>query len=124
MMMRTSTALVAALAAAMLATGTAGAVTDSACSALGGTVGADQTCHARTENDHYVLDFRFPVDYADQGALTQALSQERDDFVDWFTAMKASPMPGELDIIGRAYRSVAHGACSGRLCPQHCRHGS
>src|SRR5262249_18364330 len=75
------------------------------CSALGGTAGADQTCHVQTEKDDYTLDFRFPVDYPDQAALMEVLTQERDGFVDWFKDMKSNPIPGELDIIGKAYRS-------------------
>ena len=106
MKMRTTTAMVAALVTALLAAAPATAATDSACSALNGTVGADQTCHVQTENDNYTLDFRFPTDYPDQPALTTLLTQERDDFVDWFKDMKSNPVPGELDIIGKAYQSA------------------
>ena len=99
--------MAAALTAAMLAgsTATAVAATDSACSALAGTVDADQTCHMHSTSDDYTLDFRFPVDYPDQSALTTVLTHERDGFVDWFKDMKSHPMPGELDIIGKSYRS-------------------
>jgi hypothetical protein len=103
--MRTTTATVAALAALMLATGTATAATDSACAAFGGTVGADQSCQAHSDNQGYVLDFRFPVDYPDQRALTDVLTQQRDDFTDWIKDMPAGALPPELDIIGKAYRS-------------------
>jgi uncharacterized protein DUF3298 len=106
MKIRTTTAIVAALAAALLTAGVSAAATDSACDALGGTAGADQICHVQTAKDDYTLDFRFPVDYADQPALTDALTQERDDFVDWFKGMKSNPVPGELDIIGKAYQSA------------------
>ena len=77
---------------------------ESACAALGGTVGPDQTCHAHRENG-YTLDFRFPVNYPDQQALTDVLTQQRDEFVDWVSSMPASSYPGELDIIGHAYQS-------------------
>jgi hypothetical protein len=103
--MRTTTAFVAALAALFVATGTATAATDSACDAVGGTVGPDQTCHAHTEKDGYVLDFRFPVDYPDQRALTDVLTEKRADFIDWTKDMKAAALPPELDIIGKSYRS-------------------
>jgi hypothetical protein len=105
MRMGTTTAMVAAMAAVMLAacspSGAAGA--QSACAALGGTVGPDQTCHAHSKNDGYTLDLRFPVDYPDQAAVTDLLTRRRDEFVDWFTSMPAS-YPGELDIIGTGYR--------------------
>jgi len=102
---RPAAATVAALAALMLATGPVAAAADSACAALGGTVGADQICQTRTENSGYVLDFRFPVDYPDQGALTDVLTQQRDDFLDWIKGMPAAALPPELDIVGKAYRS-------------------
>jgi outer membrane biogenesis lipoprotein LolB len=65
--MKAMTAVVAALAALMLAgcspsTGSAAADVQSACVAVGGTVGPDQTCRAHSDNDGYTLDFRFPVD--------------------------------------------------------------
>ena len=100
--------MIAALTSLMLAgfsSSTAGA--QSACGALGGTVGPDQTCHAHIENDTYTVDFRFPVDYPDQGAMTDVLTQRRDDFIDWITRMP-NTYPPELDVIGHEYRS---GAC-------------
>ena len=92
--MRTTTAMIAALTSLMLAgfsSSTAGA--QSACGALGGTVGPDQTCHAHIENDTYTVDFRFPVDYPDQGAMTDVLTQRRDDFIDWITRMPNTYLP-------------------------------
>jgi len=103
--MRTTTAMVGALAALTLSTAPATAATDSACAALGGTVGADQICQTHTDNQGYVLDFRFPVDYPDQRALTDVLTQQRDDFIDWIKDMPAAALPPELDIIGKGYRS-------------------
>jgi hypothetical protein len=104
--MRTTTTLVAALAAVMLAGySSPTAVAETACGALGGTVGSGQTCHVNTATAKYTLDFRFPVDYPDQRALTDFLTQRRDDFIDWVADMPSTPLPGELDIIGDAYRS-------------------
>jgi hypothetical protein len=99
--------MIAALTSLMLAgfsSSTAGA--QSACGALGGTVGPDRTCHAHIENDTYTVDFRFPVDYLDQGAMTDVLRQRRDDFIDWITRMP-NTYPPELDVIGHDYRSGA-----------------
>jgi hypothetical protein len=55
----------------------------SACANLGGKLDPDASCHLHTATPTYTLDFRFPVDYPDQQALTDSLTQERDDFVDW-----------------------------------------
>jgi hypothetical protein len=98
--------MIAALTSLMLAgfsSSTAGA--QSACGALGGTVGPDRTCHAHIENDTYTVDFRFPVDCPDQGddrrADTTAGRLHRLDHKD---AEHVSP---ELDGIGHDYRSGA-----------------
>lgn len=110
--MKSTTTLVAALVAVMLtgwslSTGSpvSTALTESACAAVGGTVGPDKICHAHRDNDGYTLDFRFAADYPDQRALTDFLMQRRDDFVDWALSMPNS-YPGELDIIGHDYRSA------------------
>lgn len=109
MKMRSTTILVAALAAALLAAfpGASTAAAETACGAIGGTVSADQTCHSHTDDPGYTLDFTFPVDYPDQPALTEFLTQRRDDFIDWVGDLKSAPVPAELDIIGHGYRSGA-----------------
>ena len=123
--MKTKTMVVAALAAAILAgcssttgstaahdaaasptTATSTAVgTRSPCFAIGGTVGPDQTCHAHSDTATYTLDFLFPVDYPDQQALTEFVTQRRDDFVDWVAEGPPRSFPYELNIVGHAYRS-------------------
>lgn len=76
-----------------------------ACGAVGGTVGPDQICHAHNATPSYTLDVRFPVDYPDQQALIDAVTQERDGFVDWVAQSIPRSFPYELNIIGHAYRS-------------------
>jgi hypothetical protein len=107
--MRTTTAMLVALAAAVLAAfpATSTAAAESACQAIGGIVGPDQTCHSHTDNARYKLDFSFPVDYPDQAALAGFLTQRRDDFIDWVSDMRPTSVPGELDVIGDGYRSGA-----------------
>jgi hypothetical protein len=46
------------------------AAAQSACAEIGGTIDPDQTCHLHSAMPTYTLDFRFPVDYPDQQALT------------------------------------------------------
>ena len=72
------------------ATATSTTVAESACASLGGTVGGDQTCRVRSDTGRYTLDFRFPVDYPDQQALTDAVTHERDGFVDWASGLAQS----------------------------------
>jgi hypothetical protein len=84
-MVRVLHVLRAAVAACVLvgvaATGTAGA--QSACENLGGTVGPDHTCHARTVTSGYTLDLSFPTTYPDQQPLTEYLIKTRDGFADF-----------------------------------------
>jgi hypothetical protein len=79
----------------------------SACADLGGTVDPDQTCHIHTVTSSYTLDFSFPVDYADQHALSEFLTQQRDQFVDFAhkDPPTGRPKPYELNATGTAYRS-------------------
>jgi hypothetical protein len=110
--MKPKTMVVAALAALMLAgcspsTGSAAADVQSACVAVGGTVGPDQACRAHSDNDGYTLDFSFPVSYPDQQALTDFLTHERDQEVEYAHMYPPSnrPLPYEFKATGTAYRS-------------------
>jgi hypothetical protein len=81
-------------------------VAPSACSGLGGTLGADQLCtvHAKTAN--YTIDITFPTDYPDQQALSDLVVRERDQFVQYVTAPGLPPSrPTEIDITPMSYRS-------------------
>jgi len=86
-------------------TGTAGA--QSACADLGGTVEVDHTCRVHADTSSYTLDYTFPVDYPDQQALTDFLTQERDGFVNWVA--KYGPdgrdRPYQDVVTATAYRS-------------------
>jgi Protein of unknown function (DUF3298) len=79
----------------------------SACTALAGTVDAHETCQLHSATSSYTLDFRFPVDYPDQQALTATLMQERDEFINWVAQNppRGRSLPFELDILGEAYHS-------------------
>ena len=78
----------------------------SACSDLGGTVGPEQTCHVQGTGTGYTLDFSFPVDYPDQQAITDFLTDQRDQMADYATKFPPNtrPAPYELDITGTAYQ--------------------
>jgi hypothetical protein len=60
------------------------------------------TCAAPLSS--YTLDFRFPVDYPDQQALTDTLTQERDQFVGWVAQAVPRPFTYELDVVGKPPR--------------------
>ncbi len=72
------------------------AAADSVCTPLGGDVEADQTCHVHAANATYTLDMKFPLDYPDEQALTDYLSQNRDGFVS--VAQTSSQTSGPRDV--------------------------
>jgi len=91
------------IAAALIAAGvllgwssTPVAAADSACTTLGGDIEAEQTCHVHAANSTYNLDMKFPVDYPDEQALTDYLSQNRDGFVN--VAQTSSQTSGARDV--------------------------
>jgi len=76
------------IAAALIAAGaplgwsaTPVAAADSACTGIGGQVEGEQTCHVHASTSTYTLDMKFPLDYADEQALTDYIGQNRDGFV-------------------------------------------
>lgn len=80
----------------------------SACPDLGGTVGPDQTCHVRSTTAAYTLEMSFPLDYPDQKALTDVLTQDRDSFVDWVAKFGPDGQRGrpyEHVVTAETYRS-------------------
>jgi len=99
----------AAVAACVLVgwSGTGTAAAQSACADVGGTVDPDQICHVQSATSSYTLDFSFPVSYPDQQPLTDFLTQERDQAVEYAQMYPPSnrPLPYEFKATGTAYRS-------------------
>jgi hypothetical protein len=87
------------------------ATAQSVCADFGGTVGADQMCDVHVENSTYMLDMTFPVDYADQGPLTDYLTQTRDGFVNVAEMPGSTGLPYALDVT--AIRSESGGPTDG-----------
>lgn len=79
---------------------------DSACADLGGRV-ADGTCTVHAEAAGYTIDMTFPTDYPDQRAVSDFLTRERDDLVDYVKKYPPNGIPSvyALDIKGTGYRS-------------------
>jgi hypothetical protein len=72
------------------------AAADSPCATLGGDVVGDQTCHVHASTSNYTLDMKFPLDYADEQALTDYISQNRDGFVS--VAQTSTQTSGTRDV--------------------------
>lgn len=78
----------------------------SACLDLGGTVGSGDLCEINSTTAEYTIAMRFPTDYPDPDAVTDFLTQRRNDFVDWAEAAgQTRPAPPTLDVLGKAYES-------------------
>jgi Protein of unknown function (DUF3298) len=75
------------------------------CSDFGGTVNPDQMCVVHVSNSTYKLDMNFPVDYPDEGALTDYLNQTRDGFVNVAQMPGSRDLPYALDVKSTRYSS-------------------
>ena len=60
------------------------------CSAIGGTIESGSICHVQDTTSTYTMDLRFPTDYADERAIVDYLTQNRDGFVN----VSQTPAPG------------------------------
>lgn len=80
------------------------AAAQSSCDALGGTVDG-QMCQVHVTNSTYTLNLTFPVDYADEQALTDYLDQNRDGFVNVAQAPGSRGLPYEMDATSEVYHS-------------------
>jgi Protein of unknown function (DUF3298) len=102
------TLIAAALAAAGALLGWAGgpvAAADSTCTSMGGDVEGGQTCHVHAANSTYTLDMKFPLDYPDEQALTDYLSQNRDGFVNVAQTSGPRDVPYQMEVTSEQYHS-------------------
>lgn len=76
-----------------------------ACAELGGVIETGQLCHVHASNASYTLDLRFPVDYADQQALTDYLVQNRDGFITVAQMPGPHDRPYEMDATAQRHHS-------------------
>jgi hypothetical protein len=100
-----SAALIACTAGTSMPPAAADTSPAKACTDLGGTVDANQTCRVHTETPTYTIDMSYPLDYPDQQALSDFLKDDRDDFVDFMAQTRPRDWPHEHDLSPRAYRS-------------------
>lgn len=79
----------------------------SGCLDIGGTVAADQSCRVHTETSTYTIDISYPLDYADQPALSEWVKQNRDGFVDFIAHTRPRDLPYRHELTPHSYRSGA-----------------
>jgi Protein of unknown function (DUF3298) len=96
---------VAAVIIAATASTPAAASPPSACAELGGTVDTNQVCEVHTAGSGHKVTFTFPVDYPDQQALIDYLTQRRQDFISFVTERPVRDHPYELDATAKTFRS-------------------
>ncbi|OBJ49069.1 esterase [Mycobacterium sp. 1423905.2] len=86
----------AALTVAVV-TGWPAAAAPPSCASLGGSVDAGQMCHLHATAPTYTLDMNFPVDYPDQQALTDYITQNRDGFINVAQGSGRRDQPYQLE---------------------------
>lgn len=103
--MRSLTAA-AILAAAVMMAGSSWSVAAAppSCASLGGTI-EDQMCHVSTSNAGYTLNLTYPVDYPDQQALTDFLTQNRDGFVNVAQTPSSREMTYQMEVTSEQFHS-------------------
>jgi hypothetical protein len=94
----------AVLALAALPGWPAGAAPPS-CADVDGVVEADHMCHVHATNATYTLDLTFPVDYPDQQALNDYITQNRDGFVNVAQTAGARDQLYELEATAEQHSS-------------------
>ncbi|BBZ14705.1 esterase [Mycobacterium branderi] len=102
------TVIAAALLAAGALVGWPGgprAIADPSCTSMGGSLEGGQTCHVHTANSTYTLDMKFPVDYPDQQALADYLTQNRDGFINVAQTSGPRDQPYQMEVTSEQYRS-------------------
>jgi hypothetical protein len=88
-----------------LATWWAGAAhAQSSCASLGGTV-EGQLCQVQAANANYTVNMSFPVDYPDEQAITDFLTQNRDGFVNVAQTSASRDVPYQMDVTSEQYQS-------------------
>jgi Protein of unknown function (DUF3298) len=77
------------------------------CTDIGGTVDSKGICRVHTVSSDYTVHLSSPTDYPEQQALTEYLTQRRDQFVDFVTENPRPDFPCELDVTEATCRSGA-----------------
>jgi hypothetical protein len=75
------------------------------CAELGGAVQADQTCHIETKTATYSIDISYPLGYSDQQAVTDYVTQDRTEFVDFIATLPPRDWPYERGVRPHTFTS-------------------
>ena len=102
--MRSPLTVTALLAGAIIAAGPAAAAPQS-CADLGGVVQSGAICQVQASQSAYVMDITFPLDYPDEQAILDYLSQTRDGFVNVASTPDARNHPYEMDVVAESLSS-------------------
>lgn len=75
------------------------------CAALGGVVqGVD--CHVQAGDPAYTMEMTFPLDYPDEQAIVEYLTQTRDGFINVAKSPDVLHQPLEMDVTAESLRSA------------------
>jgi hypothetical protein len=80
--------------------------TPASCAALAGTVQADGLCQVRASDPAYTMDMKFPLDYPDERAIVDYLTQTRDGFVNVSQTPDSRNLPHEMAVTAESFRSA------------------
>src|ERR1700730_5938142 len=75
------------------------------CAGLGGTVVAAETCRVHASGPTYTLTVTFPVDYPDEQALTDYITQNRAGFFNVAEGAGARDHPYQMDATSEQHSS-------------------
>lgn len=81
------------------------AAAEPTCAGMGGTLEAADMCHVHASTSTYTLDITFPVDYPDQQALTDYLTQNRDGFINVAQTSGSRDMPYQMIVTAEQQHS-------------------
>ncbi|HMZ15750.1 MAG TPA: RsiV family protein [Mycobacterium sp.] len=82
----------------------AGAATG--CAAMGGVVEGEGICHVTANEPAYTMDLRFPVNFGNEQAIVDYLTQNRDGFVNVAQTPGSRNLPYEMDATAQSFKSA------------------
>jgi hypothetical protein len=97
--------LAAALLGATAVAGPSAMAASGPCAALGGVV-QQGNCHVQKSDPAYTVDMTFPLDYPDEQAIVDYLSQTREGFVNVAKTPDARNQPLEMDVTAESLSSA------------------
>lgn len=99
-------AIAAALVGAALAAIPSAGAAPGACAAMAGVVQADGLCRVQVSDPSYTMDVEFPLNYPDEQAIVDYLTQTRDGFVNVAQTPDSRNLPYEMDVTAESFQSA------------------